>query len=44
MGHAEGANDMSAVYREKVADANIEKVATHVRQWLFSKTVKNYLD
>jgi hypothetical protein len=39
MGHAESANDMSAVYSEEaVADERLRTVADHVRTWLFSKT------
>jgi integrase len=35
MGHAEVADDMSAVYREGVDDARLKAVTDHVRQWLF---------
>lgn len=35
MGHAESANDMSAVYREGVSDERLQAVVDHVRQWLY---------
>jgi len=36
MGHAPRANDMSAVYRERVTDKRLFRVARHVRKWLFN--------
>jgi integrase len=36
MGHAPHANDMSAVYRERMNDKRLFKVAKHVRRWLFN--------
>ncbi len=35
MGHAEAANDMSAVYREGVDDDRLRAVTEHVRCWLW---------
>jgi integrase len=35
MGHAEGVNDMSARYREKIGDDRLRAVAEHVRAWLW---------
>ena len=40
MGHAPPANDMSAIYRQRIDDDRLEAVATHVRSWLFSKKRK----
>lgn len=37
MGHAPDTNDMAARYRQGVADDRLERVAEHVRQWLFAK-------
>lgn len=37
MGHAPRANDMSAVYRERMADKRLFRVAKHVRKWLFTR-------
>jgi integrase len=34
MGHAPRANDMSAVYRERMTDKRLFQVASHVRKWL----------
>lgn len=34
MGHTAKTNDMAAVYRQKVYDAQLAKVAEHVRRWL----------
>ncbi len=34
MGHAAAANDMSAVYRERVDDERLLAVTQHVRKWL----------
>ncbi len=39
MGHAESANDMSAVYREDVDDDRLRAVTDHVRAWLFDEEV-----
>lgn len=36
MGHAPGANDMAAVYRQRIGDDRLVKVAEHVRAWLFT--------
>lgn len=38
MGHAPHANDMSAVYRERMTDARLQAVSDYVRHWLFGKT------
>lgn len=38
MGHAPLSNDMSAVYRESISDARLERVANGVREWLGLKT------
>jgi len=35
MGHFARANDMSAVYRERIGDDRLAAVAEHVRKWLF---------
>src|SRR5262249_17245284 len=35
MGHAPKADDMSAVYRERISDARLRVVTDHVRTWLF---------
>ena len=35
MGHVAAANDMAAVYRGKISDDRLRRVADHVRQWLF---------
>ena len=35
MGHAPPANDMSAVYRQRVDDDRLLAVVNHVRGWLF---------
>ena len=37
MGHTPPINDMGAVYRERIADERLERVAEHVRKWLFAK-------
>ncbi|MBI3461841.1 MAG: integrase [Planctomycetes bacterium] len=37
MGHAAAGNDMSAVYRQVVEDSRLERVAEHVRQWLYGE-------
>lgn len=37
MGHAAKAHDMSAVYRERMADKRLFRVARYVRKWLFNK-------
>jgi len=37
MGHAPRANDMSAVYRERMTDKRLFRVANHVRKWLFKR-------
>ena len=37
MGHAAKANDMSAVYRERMTDRRLFRVAKYVRRWLRSK-------
>lgn len=34
LGHAPMANDMSAVYRERMADKRLIKVVRHIRRWL----------
>jgi hypothetical protein len=36
MGHTPHANDMAARYRQRIGDERLEKVAEHVRKWLFS--------
>lgn len=41
MGHAPHSGDMSAVYRQGVADDRLRAVANHVREWVFPTTVKN---
>jgi integrase len=38
MGHADDANDMSAVYRERISDERLRRVADYVRAWLFAPT------
>jgi integrase len=38
MGHAPAANDMAAVYRERVTDERLVTVTDYVHKWLFSKT------
>ncbi len=35
MGHAPLASDMPARYRQRIGDDRLEKVAEHVRKWLF---------
>ena len=40
MGHAAAANDMSAVYRERIDDDRLKAVADYVRAWLWPKPVK----
>jgi integrase len=41
MGHAEAANDMSAVYNEEpVEDARLRAVTDYIRGWLFPKQTK----
>jgi integrase len=40
MGHVADARDMSATYREHVADERLEAVAKFVRKWLFPPAVK----
>ena len=35
MGHAPAANDMSAVYRERIDDDRLRAVVQHVHRWLF---------
>jgi integrase len=37
MGHAPHANDMRAVYRERMTDKRLFRVAKYVRKWLFNK-------
>ncbi len=41
MGHADAS--MSAVYRERISDDRLERIASHIRNWLFAATkeVKN---
>jgi integrase len=41
MGHAPHANDMSAVYRERMTDRRLFRVAKYVRKWLNSKPSRN---
>jgi integrase len=36
MGHAPHAGDMSAVYRERIADERLLRVVNHVRDWLLT--------
>jgi integrase len=38
MGHVPASNDMSAVYRQHVAEAALRQVTDHVRQWLFGRS------
>jgi integrase len=38
MGHAPHANDMSAIYRERIGDDRLRAVTDHVRAWLFGST------
>ena len=40
MGHTPHANDMGARYRQRIGDERLEKVAEHVRLWLFPKDSK----
>ena len=35
MGHAR--TDMASIYRQRIGDDRLERVADHVRQWLFKK-------
>ena len=37
MGHAPQARDMSAVYRERMTDKRLFRVANYVRKWLFNR-------
>ena len=37
MGHSPAANDMAAVYRQRVTDERLKAVTDHVRKWLFAK-------
>ncbi|HEY0982230.1 tyrosine-type recombinase/integrase, partial [Schlesneria sp.] len=37
MGHTPLGNDMAARYRQRISDERLEKVAEHVRKWLFAK-------
>lgn len=37
MGHAPKSDDMSANYRRMISDERLQKVAEHVRKWLFRK-------
>jgi len=37
MGHAPNANDMAAIYRQRVDDDRLRAVVDHVRRWLFPK-------
>jgi len=39
MGHCPSQRDMSAVYREQIADWRLEKVSNYVHDWLFAKRV-----
>lgn len=39
MGHVAASNDMAAVYRQRIVDNRLVKVAEHVRSWLFSRPV-----
>jgi integrase len=38
MGHSPDANDMAAVYRQRISDERLIAVTNHVRAWLFGKT------
>lgn len=40
MGHAEKADDMAAVYRERIDDARLKAVTEYVRGWLFGNEKK----
>lgn len=40
MGHAPAASDMAARYRQGIEDSRLERVAEHVRAWLFAPTKK----
>jgi integrase len=40
MGHIADSGDMSAVYRQHIADSRLEAVANHVHAWLFSSKKK----
>ena len=40
MGHAEKADDMAAVYRERIDDARLTAVTEYVRGWLFGNEKK----
>ncbi len=35
LGHAPPADDMASVYRERMSDARLFRVAKHIRRWLF---------
>ncbi|NOY30733.1 MAG: tyrosine-type recombinase/integrase [Planctomycetes bacterium] len=39
MGHCPSQRDMSAVYREQIADWRLEKVSNYVHDWLFKPTI-----
>jgi integrase len=41
MGHAAATSDMSAVYRERLSDERLVKLAAHVRAWLFPSARKS---
>jgi integrase len=41
MGHAPKANDMAAVYRERIDDHRLRDVAGHVHKWLFGSRKKS---
>lgn len=41
MGHAPPANDMAAVYRERISDDRLLRVARHVHRWLFGPSASS---
>jgi len=41
MGHAPGASDMAAVYRQRIDDQRLEAVASHVHDWLWPAESKD---
>ena len=40
MGHTPPPNDMAAKYRQRIGDDRLERVAAHVRNWLYSGVEK----
>jgi hypothetical protein len=40
MGHVPGTNDMAAVYRQRIGDDRLRRVADHVRSWVWEGEVE----